>query len=79
MYKKTEVLGNIHQRALDYIGDKKSKESYIKYREEFQNAASFKKIYPYPIHVDIEIDIMPQDNVKNKDPQLDLGIELPAF
>ena len=56
MYKKTEVLENIHQRALDYIGDKKSKESYINYREEFQNAASFKKIYPYPIHVDIEID-----------------------
>ena len=39
MYKKTEVLENIHQRALDYIGDKKSKESYINYREEFQNAA----------------------------------------
>ena len=30
----------------------------------------------YGTDVDIEIDIMPQDNVKNKDPQLDLGIEL---
>ena len=41
---------------MDYIEDKKLKKSYIVYRKEFQNAESFKKIYPYPIHVDIEID-----------------------
>ncbi len=52
MYKRTEVLGNIHQKTLDYIEDKKLKKSYIVYRKEFQNAESFKKIYPYPIHVD---------------------------
>ena len=38
MYKRTEVLGNIHQKTLDYIEDKKLKKSYIVYRKEFQNA-----------------------------------------
>ena len=52
MYKRTEVLGNIHQKTLDYIEDKKLKKSYIVYRKEFQNAESLKKIYPYPTHVD---------------------------
>ena len=56
MYKRTEVLGNIHQKTLSYIEDEKLKKSYVIYRKEFQNAESFKKIYPYPIHVDIEID-----------------------
>lgn len=56
MYKKTAVLGTLHQKAVTYLDDKKSRESYINYRKQFQNAATFKKIYPYPIHVDIEID-----------------------
>ncbi len=56
MYKRTEVLGNIHQKTLNYIKDEKLKKSYVVYRKEFQNTESFNKIYPYPIHVDIEID-----------------------
>ncbi len=56
MYKRTEVLGGIHQKALNGLSDKKAKDSYIKYRKEFEEASSFKAIPSYPIHVDIELD-----------------------
>ena len=30
--------------------------SYLKYRDQFEEASTFKKIQNYPIHLDIELD-----------------------
>mgnify|MGYP001034097218 CR=1 FL=1 len=38
MYKRTEVLGGIHQKALDNLDNKKDKDSYLKFRKEFEHA-----------------------------------------
>ena len=56
MYKRTEVIGGIHQKVLDNLDNKKDKDSYLKYRKEFEDASNFRKIQSYPIHIDIELD-----------------------
>ena len=40
MYERTKVIGGIHQKDLDNLDNKKDKDSYLKYRKEFENAKS---------------------------------------
>ena len=56
MYNKTSSLGKIHEKTLKLLECDQKKKDYLNYREEFDNASNFKKIYNYPIHIDIEID-----------------------
>jgi radical SAM protein with 4Fe4S-binding SPASM domain len=56
MYKRTEALGNIHQKTLSLLSSENEKNSYLEYRKKFEDAASFKKIHKFPIHLDIELD-----------------------
>ena len=56
MYKRTETLGNIHQKTLSLLSSESEKNSYLEYRKQFEDAASFKKIHKFPIHLDIELD-----------------------
>jgi len=43
MYKRTEALGNIHQKTLSLLSSENEKNSYLEYRKQFEDAASFKK------------------------------------
>lgn len=56
MYKRTVPLGNIHQKTIDFLPTENAKRSYLKYRDQFEEASTFKKIQNYPIHLDIELD-----------------------
>jgi len=56
MFNRTSALGQIHKKTVDLLESENSKREYINYRKEFEEAASFKKLYDFPIHIDIEID-----------------------
>ena len=52
---RTSVKGLIHQKTIDYLETEEEK-NYIEYRDKFDKVSNFKKIYDYPIHIDLEID-----------------------
>ena len=56
MYKRTEVTGDIHKKTLKLLKLDDEKNSYLEYRNQFEDAASFKKVQNFPIHLDIELD-----------------------
>ena len=56
MFNRTSALGQIHKKTVDLLESENSKREYIKYRKEFEEAAGFKKLHDFPIHIDIEID-----------------------
>ncbi len=56
MSEKTKVLGDIHQRTIEFLNSKIKKENYLKYRNKFNRASNFEELYDHPIHVDIEVD-----------------------
>ena len=56
MTKQTTIQGDVHKKTIDFLDSQKDKDSYKKYRNEFELASNFKKIQNYPIHIDIEID-----------------------
>ena len=53
---RTNVKGLIHQKTIDNLETEEEKKNYIEYRDKFDKASNFKKIYDYPIHIDLEID-----------------------
>ena len=53
---RTSVKGLIHQKTIDNLETEEEKKNYIEYRDKFDKASNFKKIYDYPIHIDLEID-----------------------
>ena len=56
MIDQTIVVGDVHKKTIDNLENKKDKDNYIEYREEFRSASNFSNIKKYPIHLDIEID-----------------------
>tara|TARA_B100000795_G_scaffold171879_1_gene129605 strand:+ start:3581 stop:4579 length:999 start_codon:yes stop_codon:yes gene_type:complete len=56
LYKRTEILGGIHKKTINNLGTLEEKKSYLKYRNQFEEASSFKTIQNFPIHLDIELD-----------------------
>ena len=56
MYKRTNSLGDIHEKTIKLLDNPKKIDEYIKYRKEFDDASNFKEIQKYPIHIDIEVD-----------------------
>ena len=54
--KRTKVLGDIHDKTVQYLENQESKESYINYRKKFEQASNFEKVFDHPIHIDLEID-----------------------
>ncbi len=53
---RTNVSGSIHQKTIDYLESDEDKKKYAEYRDKFEKASNFKKVYNYPIHIDLEID-----------------------
>ena len=52
MYKRTDSLGDIHEKTIKLLDNQKKIDEYIKYRKEFDDASNFKEIQKYPIHID---------------------------
>lgn len=48
----TQIINNIDEKIIRYLEDP---QTYIDYREEFYLASNFRKRFPYPVHVDIEL------------------------
>jgi radical SAM protein with 4Fe4S-binding SPASM domain len=55
MSEKTKIFGNIHEIALKHL-DVDKVEKYFSYRNKFDKANSFERVFDHPIHVDIELD-----------------------